>query len=77
MLAELKPFIDRWLINFNVEHISSDVSYGTHECVITLFYKKKGEQTYNTDLAKRANYPPRLRPKSAYDDSQFQNVVGE
>lgn len=77
MVAELKPFIDRWLINFNIEHIKSDVTYGTHECVITLFYKKKGEQTYNTSLAKMANYPPRVRPKAAYDDSQFQNVVGE
>jgi serine/threonine protein kinase len=75
MLSELKPFIDRWLINFNVEHISSDTRYGTHECVITLFYKEKGKQTYNTDYAMRANYPPRVQ--SAYDDSKFQNVVGE
>ena len=76
LISELKPFIDRWLINFNVEEFKTDIVYGTHEVVITFFYKDKGKQSYNTDLAKRANYPPRLHPKAAYDDSLFQNVVG-
>ena len=75
IVSDIKPFTDRWLALLNVELISSDVSFGTHECVITLFYKKNGKQSYNTDLAKRANYPPRIAPKSAYDNSLFQNVV--